>query len=189
MQKFDWSEVQAQDDDFAQPTPGGYICRIVDIQDVPEKQYVKVFFDIVDGEWKGFYSNRRERFGIELPIMYRSYTEKARGMFKGFLKALEESNRNFVADKFDGNEQQLKGMFIGIIMGEEEYMNKNGEVRISLKAVRCCAGPKIRKGEFKVPELKKLPANPTAQKAGQPVQQAAQQSFGTNVPFDDECPF
>lgn len=188
MQKFDWSEVQAQDDDFAQPTPGGYICRIVDIQDVPEKQYVKVFFDIVDGEWKGFYSNRRERFGIELPIMYRSYTEKARGMFKGFLKALEESNRNFVADKFDGNEQQLKGMFIGIIMGEEEYMNKNGEVRISLKAVRCCAGPKIRKGEFKVPELKKLPANNTPQ-ANQPAQQAAPQSFGTNVPFDDECPF
>ena len=80
-------------------------------------------------------------------------------------------------------------LIIGIIMGEEEYVNKNGELRISLKAVKCCSGPKIRKGEFKVPELKKLPANTTAQKASQPAQQAAPQSFGTNVPFDDECPF
>ena len=188
MQKFDWSGVQAQNDEFAQPTPGGYICRIMDVQDVPEKQYLKVLFDIVDGEWKGFYTKRRDTYKIEYPIMYRSYTEKARGMFKGFLKALEESNRNFVADKFDGNEQQLKGMFIGIIMGEEEYLNKNGELRISLKAVKCCAGPKIRKGEFKVPELKKLPADNTAQ-AKPPAPPAAQASTGTGVPFDDECPF
>lgn len=186
MQKFDWSSVPAQDDDFAQPTPGGYICRIMDVEDVPSKQYMKIYYDIADGEWKGFYQKRRDNYQIDYPIMYRSYTEKARGMFKGFLKALEESNRNFVADKFDGNEQQFKGMFIGIILGEEEYLNKNNEVRISLKAVKCCAGPKIRQGDFKVPTMKKLSADKLAQ-----VKQSAPAAppVGTNVPFNDDLPF
>lgn len=76
MQKFDWSSVPAQDDDFAQPTPGGYICRIMDVEDVPGKQYMKIYYDIADGEWKGFYQKRRDNYQIDYPIMYRSYTER-----------------------------------------------------------------------------------------------------------------
>ena len=185
MQKFNWADVPASSDEFANPTPGGYICRIMAVEDCPERNYLKIYYDIVDGDFKDFYTQRKNNAGIEYPSMYRSYTEKARGMFKGFLKALEESNRNFIADKFDGNEQQFRGLFIGLVLAEEEYLNKNNEIRLAIKAVKCCSGPKIRQGDFKVPPLKKLSAEQAAK--------ASTTSYtpfsGTNAAFDDECPF
>lgn len=156
MKKFNWQEVEAvQEGSFAKPPAGGYVLVIRDVVDIPEKEYLKVFYDIIDvadpanQQFIGYYGNRDY-----LPMMCRSYKESARGFFKSFLKALEASN-SFEADDFDGNEKNFIGMIVGAVMGEEEYIY-NDKLRTRLKPVALVSVQKIKEGDFKIPEIKKL---------------------------------
>jgi hypothetical protein len=88
--------------------------------------------------------------------MFRSYKEKALGMFKSFLSALEKSNPTFKADGFDGDERKLVGLLIGIVLGYEEYQKNDGTIGIRTYVRTVTSADKIRKKEFKVPDLKKL---------------------------------
>ena len=36
---------------FDNITPGQYICKITDVQDVDDKEYLKIWFDIVKGDF------------------------------------------------------------------------------------------------------------------------------------------
>lgn len=156
MYKFNWREVEAvQEGGIAKPPAGGYVLVIRDVVDIPEKEFLKISYDIIDvadpanQQFIGYYSNRNY-----LPIMCRSYKESARGFFKSFLKALEGSN-SFEADDFDGNEKNFIGMIVGAVMGEEEYIY-NDKLRTRLKPVALLPVQKIKEGDFKIPEIKKL---------------------------------
>ena len=53
-----YENVQASSGEFARPTAGGYICKIMDVEDVPmdskEKgkgDYLRIEYDIADGEF------------------------------------------------------------------------------------------------------------------------------------------
>ena len=109
------------------------------------------------------------------------------GFFKSFLVALEKSgNAGFVADRFNGNEQQFCGMVVGAVLGQEEYVWQD-KLRMRLRVEHFCSVERIQKGDFKIPELKKV--DPAAVPVAAP--NSSMDSYGTNVPLlsDEEIPF
>lgn len=158
MEKINWAEVE-EVKDYAKLVAGGYVCRIVKVEDVADKQYLKVFADVTEGEFANFGLNQQNRTGQDWGfIQYiRSYKPAARGFFKQFLSALEKSNSGrFSANAFDGNENKMIMMQIGIVLGEEEYITQKGEKRIRTYVKELTTPEAIRTGDFKVPALKTL---------------------------------
>lgn len=139
--------------------PGGYVCRITGVQDVPEKEYIWIIYDVIEGEKKGIYSD----LGIADDWKHRftrSYKDTAEGMFKAFLNRLEESNnygpRPFKVDQWQvySDERQLVGLEIGLVFGKELYTNDKGEDKERTVVSYVCASQDIRNGDFNIPKVK-----------------------------------
>lgn len=181
-----YSDAEARGDGGFERLPaGGYVCRIIAVEDVTANEYLSVVYDIAEGEHKGFYS---DEWGKDHPFAHRffmSYKESALGMLKGRLKAIDESNgTEFVKEAVAGlKEQQLVGKLVGLVIGYEEYNSDRGDTRTRTYVKSVLSVDKIMSGDFKVPELKKLdaaaaPAIPT--NAAEP---PAGFSWGDDVPF------
>lgn len=155
MKQFDMSGVQGIKEGESRRLPaGGYVCRITGARDVPDKEQLVIEFDIAEGEYKGFYAESFQRYGSWHGILYRSYKESALGFFKGFISSVEESNPGY---KWNWDEKTLAGKLIGIVMGEEEYVRRGEtEIRVSVKPQQVRGADVIRKGGFKVPEIRRL---------------------------------
>lgn len=151
-----FSTVQATGN-FERLPAGGYVIRITEIQDEPARQYLRVTYDIAEGDYKDHYkdSDRGHSF-------IRSYKGTALGMFKAFTKAVDESNgTNYTEQVEKGlNETQLVGKVLGVLIGEEEYNTDRGETRTGLKVRTCISAERIRRGDFTVPEIKRLKQEP-----------------------------
>ena len=160
-----YEAVEASTGTFARPTAGGYICRIIEVEDVPLNEqgkgdYLKVEYDIAEGEFKDYYNDQYARWGGNWYASFiRSYKEKALGMFKHFTNCVEQSNAGYF---WDWNEKGLIGKVIGLVIGEEEYKNNAGEVKTRLVVTQVKTVEEIKNGDFKVPALKKLPEASTA---------------------------
>ena len=155
-----YENVQASSGEFARPTAGGYICKIMDVEDVPfnkEKNkgdYLRIEYDIADGEFKDYYKQQFDKWGGNWNASFiRSYKETALGMFKHFTNCLEKSN---VGYEWDWNEKGIIGGLIGLVLGEEEYKNGNGDIRTKLVVTQIKTVEEIKNGDFKVPAPKKL---------------------------------
>lgn len=157
MKKIDMTNVQ-EAGEFKRPGAGAYICGITKVEDVSDKEYLKVTYDIIEGEFKGYYKEMRENNPewAWAGAYVKSYKTAALPMFKRFCTAVSRSNGNFV---FDGNtvnadEQTLVGKKIGLLLGEEEYYGNDGELKTRLIVVREFSIDKLN--EQKVPEIKKI---------------------------------
>ena len=135
---------------------GKYIAVIKDVQDFPDKEYLKVIYDIAEGEYKGYYEDLRKRFpdGQWIGAYVKSYKQTALPMFKRFCSAVSKSNGQFI---FDGNtvnadERTLIGKRLGIILGEEEYYSNSGDLRTRLYVYSEC--PVDALDSRKIPECK-----------------------------------
>lgn len=144
--------------------PGGYVMKIISAEDVPEKEYLKVILDIDEGDLKGHYQDLYDRFGYWGLVTYRSYKEKAQGMFKAFTNAVEASNNYAWA----WNEATLKGLRIGAILQTERYKNSSGEIKNRIIVNRVCNVQDIYDGNFKVPGIKDSTQNDAASPAYAP---------------------
>ena len=157
MKKIDMTNVQ-EAGEFKRPEAGAYICGIVKAEDVSDKEYLKITYDIIEGEHKGYYKEMRANNPdwTWAGAYVKSYKAAALPMFKRFCTAVSRSNGNFV---FDGNtvnadESTLKGKKIGLLFGEEEYYGNDGEKKTRLYVVREFSIDKLK--DQKVPELKKI---------------------------------
>jgi hypothetical protein len=155
-----YETVQANSGEFAKPTAGGYICKIVGVEDVPfdgntqKGDYLKIEYDIAEGELKGYYKDAFDKFGGNWWAKFvRSYKESALGMFKHFTSCVEQSNAGY---SWDWNEKSLCGKFIGLVLGEEEYEGNDGYVKTRLYVKDVKTVEQIKNGDFKIPALKKL---------------------------------
>lgn len=148
-----WDEVQASTDEFKKLPPGGYICAILSAEDVPEKEYIKIVYDIAAGEYADYYSDDWGKDNPWAHTIYRSYKESAAGMFKAFINAIEESNKGY---KWNFDEKTLKGKLIGIVLGEEEYIGNDGSVKTRLKDRSTKSVRDIEENRFRIPKIKKL---------------------------------
>lgn len=156
-----YETVQASSGEFARPNANGYICRIIDVQDVPigadgKGDYLKISYDIADGEFKGYYKEQFDKFGGNwFASFIRSYKEKALGMFKHFTNCIEQTNTGYV---WDWNEKGLVGKFVGLVLGEEEYIGNDGGIKTRLYVKDIKTVEQIKSGDFKIPEIKKVKA-------------------------------
>lgn len=157
MKKVDLSNVQ-ESTNFTSPSAGAYICKITSVDDIEEKEYLKVGYDIIEGEFAGYYEKGRaehpdwEWFGK----FTKSYKTKALPMFKRFCSAVSKSNANYTFDGGAANsdEKTLIGKKIGLLFQEEEYYGNDGELRTRLKVYSEFPIDKIK--EQKTPKPKKV---------------------------------
>ena len=134
---------------FEKVEAGGYICGIYAVEDVPEKEYLKISYDIVEGEKKGFYSKLKKEKGWELPMFIASYKETALPFFKGTITSIEKSNKGF---KFDNDETKLVGKKIGLVLFEKERINNNGKKVVDMRVDKAHSVDAIKSGDFEIPE-------------------------------------
>lgn len=149
---------------------GGYICKIIaakEEQSRSGKRMLVLALDILEGEKKDYFKNRFEENKknntdpnkkIKWPAGGTYYQmlegDKAAGYLKGLMTSLEKSNDGF---KWDWDEKKLKDLRCGAIFGEEEYEKMDGSVGVSTKVKYIRTVESINKGNFKIPEIKRLP--------------------------------
>lgn len=138
--------------DFERLPAGGYVIKLQAVTDVRDKSYLRIVFDIAEGPEAGRYLNESEENDYRHSFV-RSYKEKALGMFKAFTEALEKSNPGY---KWDWKEAALPGKLLGVVIGYEEYEANDGNVKERMRIASCISADRVRKGDFKVPDLKKL---------------------------------
>ena len=178
MKHIDLNDVQEATEFQALPV-GGYICGIVRVEDLPDKEYLRIEYDIADGKYKNYYRDQIQRnpdwhWG---GVLIRSYKEKALPFFKAFVTSVEKSNAGY---KFSDDEKTLVRKFVGLVLAEEEYTKNNGDVGKRLYVASVHSVDAIKKGKFKVPELKRLAGAAPA---------ATQQGSFENLPDEDDLPF
>lgn len=183
---------------------GGFICEIKTVEDVADREYLKVGYDIAEAlsedqkEFVGMYAKRKAERDFDYPTTVVSYKENSLPFFKGFVTALENSNKGY---KWDNDENKFVGKKIGFVIGEEEYegRDKNGmpKVKVRTYVAERHSVQAIKDGDFEVPEFKKLsqpvvdrPVNPFEQSINStPITPDPIESGGFEAVDDDDCPF
>lgn len=178
----DITEIRA----FSSPDPGGYIVKITDVKDFPEKKYLKIYWDFCEGQWVGSNEAFSNRLGFWPTAIIRSYKPKALPFFKAFKTDIEHSNPGY---KFSSrNVRGLIGRTIGVVLGQEEYVTKNGELKKRLFVFKTLPVSDIQNNRFTVPAIKRLNTVSAA-----PISQTAHSypdDDWSNLPDDDgELPF
>lgn len=202
MKKIDLDNVQ-EFTRFKNPV-GGFICEIKTVEDVADREYLKVGYDIAEAlsedqkEFVGMYAKRKAERDFDYPTTVVSYKENSLPFFKGFVTALENSNKGY---KWDNDENKFVGKKIGFVIGEEEYegRDKNGmpKVKVRTYVAERHSVQAIKDGDFEVPEFKKLsqpvvdrPVNPFEQSVNStPITPDPIESGGFEAVDDDDCPF
>lgn len=188
MRKVDMTNVQ-EATDFPKLPAGAYICVIRNVEDLPDKEYLKVTYDIAEGEFAGHFDTIRKDHTdwAWVGAYVKSYKTTALPMFKRFCSAVSKSNGAFV---FDGNtvnadEKTLIGKKLGIVLRDEEYYSNSGELKTRLIVHK--EFPVAELDKQKVPDVKKIEGST------QPSASANQTSSDgfMNIPegVDDEVPF
>lgn len=157
MKKVNLKDVQEPTDSKRLPA-GAYICKLTKVEDVPKKEYLYVEYEIAKGDFAGYYEALNERLGFWGGRFYKSYKEKALGMFKRFCTAVSKSNNGYIFDgETNADESTLVGKLIGLVLCEEEYMGNDGNVKTRLYVERELSVDDVANGNFKIKPLKKLP--------------------------------
>ena len=188
MKEFDRKNTEAlQDGEQSRLPNGGYICKITAAEDVPDKEYIKIEFDIAAGEFKGYFADLYTRANFWGGRFVRSYKDTAQKFFNGFLTAVEKSNPGY---QFDWNTKSLIGKSIGIVLGEEEYVTNTAEVKVHQVVTQVRDTEVIRSGNFKVPDLKPLDARGQARLAELKAKGiVGTHADGATVVNDEDLPF
>lgn len=152
MKNINWNEVEDVIE-YERLSAGGYICGITAVNDVSDKQYLKVEYDIADGKFKNYFKDLYDSKSFWGGSFIKSYKEKARPFFKAFISSVEKSNRGYI---FNNDETTLRGKFVGLVLGEEEYYANYGQIKTRLYVADVHSIDKIKSGNFKVPTLKTL---------------------------------
>lgn len=186
MEKLEgYEEAKAITGEYEKLEAGGYICKIVSAKEEKSKSGKRMLvlaLDIAEGEKRDFFKkkfdeNTSPEKKWSAGAIYRQMLEgeKAVRFLKGLMTSLESSNENF---KWDWDEKKLVGLKCGAIFGEEEYERLDGSIGISTKIKYIRTIKTIQEGNYKVPEIKKLP-----QKG------EAFEDFVNSVDSDEPLPF
>lgn len=172
MSKLNWNyndtKKGATEEGFVNLTAGPKLVKILDVKDVDEKQYLKISFDIAEGNLKDHFKDQYVRFGGDWPsqaTLYKSYKDSAKYFFAGFLTALEKSNDGFIFNPDDDWEKQLKGKVFVANFGEQEYISNDMDandkfiVKTILKCQETRSTQALKDGDIDLPSLKKLSKN------------------------------
>lgn len=140
--------------EFKRLPAGIYGVKITNVVDVPEKEYFEVYCDITKGEYANYFKTLVDSGLSDTSKSIRSYKTNALPFFKAFITAIEKTNTGY---KWDWDEKKLIGKNVIAVFGEEEYLDKNNEVKIATRVVEFRSIDAYNQKIIKVPELKKLP--------------------------------
>lgn len=182
--------------DFKALEPGGYVCRVLQIEEKNDRNgnpMVHIAFDIIDGEFVNYFMNMYQsrkkssdkpmdvKYPFEgqmwIPVNDYEDPSKTNRKFKGFCTALEDSG----TEVWRGNQfllENIKGAQIGIVFQnvENEY---NGKTYWRATPWACRSVEAIDTGDYFVPDDK--PYEP---------KQDNSNSFGGGFnSTDDQLPF
>lgn len=162
MKQIDMTNVR-EAGEFTTLPAGAYVCKITAVEDVANKEYLKVSYDIAQGEFKGYYTEMRSNHPdwAWIGAYVKSYKPAALPMFKRFCSAVSQSNGNFVFDggAVNADEKSLVGKQLGIILREEEYYSNSGDLRTRLIVHSECPISKLQTA--KVPDVKRVKEDPS----------------------------
>ncbi len=144
---------------------GGYKCvikKVVEEETTNGKKYLKVGFDIAEGEYKDFYQKKFENDNRDNPKWSGIWTVFEEGYepnttnpkFKGFITSVETSNEGF---KFNFKEEELVNKKVGLVFREEEFIGTDGQVHTGIKPYYAVSYEKAE--EAKIPNKKELSDN------------------------------
>lgn len=154
-----YNEVEATEGgSFERLAAGGYVCQLMMAEDKTDKEYLQINYDIAEGKYKGWWAQTMERAGFWGGHFTRSYKDTAKAFFKGFTTSVEQSNKGYA---WNWEESTLVNKFIGLVLAEEEYNKNDGTIGTRLYVAKNTSVDKIRSGDFKVPDIKKLTTTAT----------------------------
>ena len=190
MKRVDMTNVQ-EAGEFTKLPAGAYICVIRNGVDVPDKEYLKVTYDIAEGPHAGHFDDIRKDHAdwAWVGAYVKSYKTTALPMFKRFCSAISKSNGAFV---FDGNtvnadEMTLIGKKLGIVLREEEYYSNSGELKTRLIVHKEFPVSDIDKQ--KVPDVKKLEGAMRSTTTPATAPASASDFMNVSDGIDEEVPF
>lgn len=168
LKAHNWDNVEERGN-FEKLPAGGYVCSIIKAVGTKSKagnDMLVVSIDIDEGKFAGYFRKNFEHFRKTNPdakwpaaaTMYQNFFDAEGNVnsgLKAFLKSVERSNVNFIINLNDFEPVSLNGKSIGVIFGDEEW-ERNGKSGISARASFPRDVTKIREGDFKIPELKRL---------------------------------
>lgn len=185
--------------EFAQLPAGKYKCVVkqAEVHEVRGSQQMIIYFDIVDGEYKDFYSNQFKQMKASDPKagiekwkgrIYQNAEGQGLPFFKGIIKSIERSNPGY---EWKWEEKTLTGKLFGGVFGREEFITNDGEKRMATKCVQVRSIDGL--AEAKVPEDKLLPDNAGSRPTPSQASAAVPDSDGfVNIPEgaeDEGIPF
>lgn len=161
--------------EFKRLPAGIYGVKITNVVDVPEKEYLEVYCDIVKGEYANYFTTLVNNGLRDSSKTIRSYKSTALPFFKAFITAVEKSNPNY---SWDWDEKKLIGKNVIAVFREEEYLDKENNVKIRTSLYEFRSLEAYQAGRITVPELKKLPEDELPNNEAQP-----------ELISDDDLPF
>lgn len=188
-----YEEATASTGEFTRMPAGGYVCRIQAVRTegtdysgrridyINDKSYVKLIWDVAEGEFAGkfsddYWSGEDKDYGHQF---YMSWSNL--GALKNTIQCLDESNPGF--DPMAAFQADNWGLFVGkmmgLVLGEEEYRANDGTIKTRFGFPRIKSVQDIRDGKFKVPPLKKLDDGETEA----PPASASASIYNESVPF------
>lgn len=179
-----WTEVSAAGTSSMIPA-GGYVAKILSVEDVESKEYLKFTYDIAEGEHKGFFETDDRPYTHQF---VRSYKDTASGFMKQFLDCIEESNDSFNLATWDNEPSGLTNLLVGVLIQREDYTNNNGDNRARMNVEGFTSAANIRNGRFVLPEpkdtrTKKDEDKPKQQQQPKNSSEALDSIYGADVPF------
>ena len=149
----------------AQLPAGGYIVKIMSakMQNAQSSglPMVVIQFDICEGEYKNYYHKKWDnaknyspdaKYGGIARIPAVDQEGKARKGFNSFCGAVEASNGCKLPTDDDMFLASLRGKYVGIIFGREEFEAKDGSTKWTTKPKFYRSVATIENGDFDVPE-------------------------------------
>ena len=123
---------------YENPPPAGYVLKVVEVSEMPsstKRPMVTLGLDIAEGPFAGAFA--------KYPKPYRQIVDgESMAYFKAMMGYFAESNPpskmgEVIFTNRDGgkvfNPQKLIGLRIGGNLGEQEYINKAGELKVGME--------------------------------------------------------
>ena len=163
----DFTKYAKQPLDFEVLPAGGYIAKIVEVDDRTWSGHSEpahmIFMDIAEGEHKGIYkknnagSDKDRWLGYWFAEPGEGSPEWLLSKVGGIQTSLMESNER--VDTSDP--RSWRGNLVGVVVGDEEAESDSGTVYTRPYVNYICSTERIRKGEnqpggYKIPKLKTL---------------------------------
>ena len=163
----DFTSYAKQPSQFDVLPAGGYIAKIIDVDDREWKGHSEpahlILMDIAEGEHMAIYQKNNQNSDKDRWLTYwfaepnKNSPEWLLSKVGGIQTSLAESN-----DKVNlANPHSWKGKLVGVVVGDEEVESSSGTVFIRPYVSYICSTERIRKGlnqpgGYKIPKMKRL---------------------------------